>query len=82
MSRFAWRTPASPAGESALPVVAGDLIRTGENRYPYYRVIAITHDRAWIRDVQHGTDHVVPIDLCQTLPSPELAVVSARTGHE
>ena len=39
----------------------GDIVRTGVNRYPCYRVVAISADRAWIRDVQYGADHVVPV---------------------
>ena len=40
----------------------GDIVRTGDNRYPHYKVIAICSDRAWIRDVRYGDDHVVPMD--------------------
>jgi len=39
----------------------GDIVRAGANRYPQYKVIAISGERAWIRDVQYGHDHVVPI---------------------
>lgn len=46
------------------PVAAGDLVRTGSNAYPRYRVIATSEDRAWVRDVQDGTDHVVPVARC------------------
>jgi hypothetical protein len=45
----------------------GDAVRTGENFHPHYQVIALTEDRAWIRDTQHGTDHVVPLDRCTRL---------------
>ena len=54
--RIAHSTDLPPA------VHVGDIVRTGENRYPHYRVIAISGDRAWIRDVQYCTDHVVRID--------------------
>jgi hypothetical protein len=71
VSGAAWRSLADVRGEPILPVSVGDLIRTGENFHPHFRVIAVTDDRAWIRDVQHGTDHVVPIDRCQRIaPRP------------
>jgi hypothetical protein len=44
------------------PIIAvGDLVRTGDNLYPYFKVIAIFDGRAWVRDVQYNVDHVVPI---------------------
>jgi hypothetical protein len=51
-------------GEAVDCLSVGDLVRTGANLHPHYRVIAITDDRAWIRDVQSGADHVVPIARC------------------
>jgi hypothetical protein len=39
----------------------GDLVQTGDNRYPQYEIVAMSGDRAWIRDVQYGCDHVVPV---------------------
>jgi len=50
------------------PLVAvGDVVRTGDNFPPRFQVIALTNDRAWIRDTQHGTDHVVPLDRCNRI---------------
>ena len=48
-----------PANDHIGP---GDTIRTGENLYPQYRVIAIAADRAWVRDIQYGTDHIIAIE--------------------
>ena len=67
MSVLAWRSPADLLGEGMARVSVGDLIRTGENFHPHYHVIAMTDDRAWIRDTQHGTDHIVPIDRCHRI---------------
>ena len=49
------------------PIAAGDLVRTGHNAYPRFRVIATSDDRAWVRDAQTGTDHVVPIARCRKI---------------
>ena len=51
----------------ASSVMVGDLIRTSANLYPHYEVIAVADGRAWIRDVQRGTDHIVPIDRCRKI---------------
>lgn len=67
MSVLAWRSPTDRREEETSHVSVGDLIRTGENFHPHYEVIAMTKDRAWIRNTQHGTDHVVPIDRCRRI---------------
>ena len=63
----AWRSPIDLLSENTLHVAVGDLIRTGENLRPHYHVIAVTQDRAWVRDTQHGADHIVPIDRCRRI---------------
>ena len=67
MSVLAWRTPTDLRGEATRQVAVGDRIRTGENFHPQFRVIALTEDRAWIRDIQYGTDHIVPVDRCRKI---------------
>ena len=51
--------------EAARNIGVGDRVRTGENAHPQFNVIAIVGNRAWLRDLQHGSDHVVPIDQCR-----------------
>jgi len=65
VSRLAWRSPADLLSGATECISVGDMIRTGENFHPHYHVIAVTDDRAWIRDTQHGTDHIIPIDRCR-----------------
>jgi hypothetical protein len=67
VSGLAWRSLADVRGEPTLPVRVGDLIRTGENFHPDFHVIALTEDRAWIRDTQHGNDHIVPLHRCRRI---------------
>jgi hypothetical protein len=47
--------------DRAPELCVGDLVRTGDNLYPHYEIVAMSGDRAWIRDVQYGCDHVVPM---------------------
>ena len=67
MTALLWRSPADLRGELAPSVGAGDVIRTGENSHPHYQVIALSEDRVWVRDLQHGTDHVIPIERCRKI---------------
>ena len=46
----------------AAPIHPGDVVRRSINRYPQYRVIAVSDGRAWVRDVQYGIDTVVPLE--------------------
>ena len=45
----------------------GALVRTSANLFPHYEVIAISGDKAWVRDVQYGTDVVVPAERCMPI---------------
>ena len=67
MSALAWHSPVDLLGEGTEFIAPGDVVRTGENFHPHYHVIALTAERAWIRDTQHGTDHVVPLDRCRRI---------------
>ena len=58
-------------GDRLAPIMTGDLVRTGESSYPRYNVVATSGDRAWIRDVQDETDHVVPTDRCHRINLPD-----------
>ena len=48
-------------------IVAGDLVRTGANAFPQYRVIAVYGEKAWVRDVQYGSDGVTSLSLCRKI---------------
>jgi hypothetical protein len=63
--RLAWSAP--PDLCSGAPIAVGDVIRTGENRYPHFEVIAMSGDRAWVRDIQYGTDHIVTVAGCSKI---------------
>ena len=67
MKSNAWRSPTDLLSEPTTHVAVGDLVRTGENFHPHYHVVAVTDDRAWIRDTRHVTDHIVPVDRCRRI---------------
>lgn len=61
------------AGAHAGPdedVQAGDLVRTGPNLYPHYRVVAVSGGMAWVRDVQTGLDGLTNLERCRRINGP------------
>ena len=51
-------------------ILAGDLVRTGANTFPHYKVIAVHGDKVWVRDVQYGTDGLTSLALCRKINGP------------
>lgn len=45
----------------------GDQVRCGENLYPHFEVIAINGDKAWLRNVTDGSDHLALLSRCRKL---------------
>jgi hypothetical protein len=52
-------------------IAAGDLVRTGANAFPQYRVIAVCGEKAWVRDVQYGSDGITSLSLCRKIDASE-----------
>jgi hypothetical protein len=48
-------------------IAAGDLVRTGANAFPHFRVIAICGEKVWVRDTQYGTDGITKLNLCRKI---------------
>jgi hypothetical protein len=51
-------------------ILAGDLVRTGPNAFPYFKVIAVHGEKVWVRDVQYGTDGITSLTLCRKINGP------------
>jgi hypothetical protein len=45
----------------------GDLVRTGPNLYPHFEVLAVHGDKAWVRNVQNGSDHLAFLSRCRKI---------------
>ena len=54
----------------------GDLVSTGPNLHPYYKVIAISADKAWVRNVQSGADSLAFLDRCRLLNGSAMAIAA------
>ena len=45
----------------------GDLVRTGLNLHPHFVVVAVHGEKAWVRNVQNGTDHLAMLSRCRKI---------------
>jgi hypothetical protein len=52
---------------------AGDLVRTGPNLFPHFEVVAVHGDKAWVRNVQNGADHLALLSRCRKIDRQSLA---------
>lgn len=52
---------------------AGDLVRTGPNLFPHFEVVAVHGEKAWVRNVQNGTDHLALVSRCRKINGQPLA---------
>jgi ABC-type tungstate transport system permease subunit len=57
-------------------ILAGDIVRCGANHYPHFEVIAVSGDKAWVRNVLNGTDSLALISRCRRLETGSLRVAA------
>lgn len=57
----------------------GDLIRTGPNPYPRYRVVAVSGGKVWVRNMTTSADAVVDCARCALIEPSERPVEAAVT---
>lgn len=48
-------------------IQVGDLVRTGPNLHPHFEVVAVQGDKAWVRNLQNGTDHLALVSRCRKI---------------
>lgn len=58
-------------------IVVGDLVRTGPNLHPDFEVLAIHGEKAWVRDVANGSDHLAMLSRCRRIHA-ERALLAAE----
>jgi hypothetical protein len=54
-------------------ISVGDLVRTGDNLFPHFEVLAVNGDKAWVRNVVNGADHLAMISRCRKINGQTLA---------
>jgi hypothetical protein len=48
-------------------IQAGDIVRTGPNLFPHFEVLAVHGDKAWVRNVSNGSDHLALVSRCRKI---------------
>jgi hypothetical protein len=54
-------------------IAVGDLVRTGPNLFPHFEVLAVHGDKAWVRNVETGSDHLALLSRCRRINGQPLA---------
>jgi hypothetical protein len=54
----------------------GDLVRSGPNLFPHFEVIAVSGDKAWVRNVTSGADHLALLSRCRRIEAQPLAMAA------
>jgi len=54
-------------------IQAGDIVRTGPNLFPHFEVVAVHGDKAWVRNVVNGADHLALLSRCRKINGQPLA---------
>jgi hypothetical protein len=45
----------------------GDVVATGDSDWPRYTVVAVSNDKAWLRDVHNLDDSVITAGRCRLI---------------
>jgi hypothetical protein len=53
-------------------IAPGDLVATGPNLHPHHVVVAVSGDKAWIRNAQNGQDAVTNVNRCRKVAPTHL----------
>lgn len=57
-------------------ISVGDLVRTGQNLYPHFEVLAVNGDKAWVRNVVNGADHLALVSRCRKINGQPIAAAA------
>lgn len=58
-------------------ITVGDIVRTGDNLYPHFEVLAVHGDKAWVRNTANGADHLALLARCRRI-SERRALLAAE----
>lgn len=50
----------------------GDIVRTGQNMFPHFEVLAVHGDKAWVRNVSNGADSLALLARCRRIDLPAM----------
>lgn len=48
-------------------IAPGDVVRTSVDQSMSFRVLAVKGDKAWVRSLASGSDHLALVDRCRKI---------------
>jgi hypothetical protein len=57
-------------------VGVGDQVRIGPSLLPHFEVLAVRGDKAWVRNLSDGSDHLALTERCRRIDSRPLATAA------
>jgi hypothetical protein len=57
-------------------VRVGDHVRTSQNLFPHFEVVAINGDKVWVRNIVTGADSLALLSRCRVIPRPMVAIAA------
>lgn len=48
-------------------IQVGDLVRTGDNLFPHFHVVAVHGEKVWVRNVTNGVDSLALLSRCRKI---------------
>ena len=48
-------------------ILVGDIVRSGPNLFPHFEVLAVYGDKAWVRNISNGADHLALVSRCRKI---------------
>jgi hypothetical protein len=54
----------------------GDIVRTGENLFPHFEVMAVHGSKAWVRNTESGADYLAELSRCRKINGQPAAVAA------
>ena len=57
-------------------IQTGDVVRTGENLFPHFEVVAVNGATAWVRNVVSGAEFLAQLSRCRRIEPPPMAAAS------
>ena len=48
-------------------IAVGDIVRTGANLFPHFEVLALHGEKAWVRNLSNGADHLAMVSRCRRI---------------
>jgi hypothetical protein len=57
-------------------IAVGDLVSTGPNLFPHFEVLAVHGEKAWVRNISNGADHLALVSRCRHIKAEPIRLAA------